>query len=247
MKKTVKKIPYIMIWIIIGVGCLVREVFPKGFLWAGVLLYVATGITFVIGRLRKNTTWYHTYIGWAWLVPTILFAHIDIADIYTNWDYMFLLPISACIATAFTYIWINDKSVEHEAYSLVLYGAAILVLTLAITACPKMINSSKIISTEFRTIEVVDKRIETYWRSWENEVYHLQLEEDELIYSDGFSKEYYDSIQIGDEIPVCIYTGILGKQFYSFFEDPNEDFYGYNRWTREEYQKYLSEPQNTKL
>ena len=65
-----------MIRIIIGVGCLVREVFPKGFLWAGVLLYAATGVVFVIGRLRKNTTWYHTHI------------------------------------------WINDKSVEHEAYSL---------------------------------------------------------------------------------------------------------------------------------
>ena len=106
-----------------------------------------------------------------------------------------------------------------------------------------MINSSKIVNVEFRTIEVIDKHIDTYWQSWETETYHLQLGyEDELIDSEGFSisQKYYDSIQIGDEIPVCIYTGILGKQFYSFFEDPNEDFYGYNRWTREEYQKYQS-------
>ena len=239
-----KKVPYIIIWIITGAGCLVRELFPKCFLWAGVLLYAATGIAFVIGRLRKNTTWYHTYIGWAWLVPTILFAYIFMGDVYTNWNHWYLFLISACIATVFTYLWINDKSIEHEAYSLVLYGVAILILTLAIASCPKIINSSKIISAEFRTIEVVDKHVSTLGRAGETEAYHLQLGyEDELIDSEGFSisQKYYDSIQIGDEIPVCIYTGILGKQFYSFFEDPNEDFYGYNQWTREEYQKYLSE------
>ena len=155
-----------------------------------------------------------------------------------------MLLISACIATVFTYMWINDKSIEHEAYSLVLYGSAILILTLAIASCPKMINSSKIVSMEFRTLEVVDKHIDTHWRSWERYIYHLQLGyEDDLIDSEGFSisQKYYDSIQIGDEIPVCVYTGVLGKQFYSFFEEPDKDYYGYNQWTREEYQKYLSE------
>ncbi len=151
---------------------------------------------------------------------------------------------SAVVAAFLVWLWRKDNAIEHADYSLILNAAAIIFLACAISATPNMINSSKVISTEFRTIEVVDKHIETYWQSWENKEYNFQLrEEDELIHSGGFSvsKKYYDSVQIGDEIPVGIYTGILGKQFYSFFEDPNEDFYGYNRWTREEYQKYLSE------
>ena len=151
---------------------------------------------------------------------------------------------SAVVAAFLVWLWRKDDAIEHADYSLILNAAAIIFLACVISATPNMINTSKVISTEFRTIEVVDKHIETYWQSWENEKYHFQLgEEDELIHSGGFSvsKKYYDSVQIGDEIPVCVYTGILGKQFYSFFEDPKKDYYDYNQWTCEEYQKYLSE------
>ena len=118
MKKTVKKFPYIFISAIVSLGCCGRILWPGIFLWLGVILYAATGAIYVVGALRKNTTFYHTYIGWAWLIPAFVFADIFITDIYANWNWWHLLLYSALLATVLVWLWRKDESIEHEAYSL---------------------------------------------------------------------------------------------------------------------------------
>ena len=119
---------------------------------------------------------------------------------------------------------------------------AIVFLNLVISNCPKMINRSVVNGIEFKEIEIIEKHINEN-HSWVAESYRFELGyEDELIDSEGFSvsKEYYNAVYVGDNVPVCIYTGCLGVKFYFFFEDPKYDFYGYNEWTRDEYAKYLN-------
>ena len=244
MRKTVKKIPYISISIIVLLGCYTRVLWRGIFLWLGVILYVATGAIYVVGALRKNTTFYHTYIGWAWMIPTFVFADIFITDIYASWSMWYLFLFSAWIATFLVWLWRKDESIEHWEYSTILNAIVIIWLACAIAAMPNMINSSQVLDVAFKQVQVVDKEIDENCHAWSGTEYNLIIEpEDSLIHSKGFaiSKQYYDSINIGDKIPVCTYTGILGKQFYSFFEDQKKDYYGYNQWTREEYRKYRSE------
>ena len=245
-KGYMSKIPYIVLWVMIGIGYTSKAFLPELFAWLGVLLHVGTGILYVISALRKNTMFYHTYIGWAWIVPTILFAHIFMCDVYAAWNYWVLLTFSACISIVLIWLWRSDRLIEHVDNSAFLNVLVIIFLTLSIACCPKIINSSKITEIHFREIEVSGKYIYENWRSWNDESYHFELKnEDDLIHSDGFSvsKEYFDMVHVGDEIPVCIYTGLLGKKFYSVFEDPDSDFYGYNEWTREKYAEYLNETQ----
>ena len=237
-----RKIPYIFISAIVSLGCCGRILWPGIFLWLGVILYVATGAIYAVGALRKNTTFYHTYIGWTWIISTFVFAYIFLTDIYSNWNRWYLFLFSTWIATFLVWLWRKDESIEHTDYSMILNLAAIIWLACAIAATPYMINSSKVVDVTFKQVQIVDKEREE--NSYSGTDYYIYLEpEDKLIHSRGFSlsKQYYDSISIGDKIPVCVYTGVLGKQFYSFFEDPDKDYYGYNQWTREEYQKYLSE------
>lgn len=54
------------------------------------------------------------------------------------------------------------------------------------------------------------------------------------------SGEYYDSLKVGDTVPVCFCKGLLGKEFYFLYEEPEEDrdIYGLNEWAREK----VSEP-----
>ena len=242
-KKIIKKLPYIFVSSIISLGCCGRILCPGIFLWLGVILYAATGVIFVVGALRKDTIFYHTYIGWAWMIPTVVFVHIFITDNYSNWNRWYVFLFSAWIATFLVWLWRKDESIEHADYSMLLNAAAIIWLACAIAATPYMINSSKVVAAAFQQCTIVDKEIVQNSHSWEETSYYVYLEpEEKLTYSRcSLSKQYYGSVYIGDKIPVCIYTGILGKQFFSLFEDPKRDFYGYNQWARDEYRKYLSE------
>lgn len=241
-----KKIPYIVIWVILVVGCLTKVFLPVFFIWASVLLYAATGVFYVASALRKNTSWYHTYIGWAWFVPSIIFVQLYISDSTSGWNLWYPIVFSACIATVIVWLWRNDDEIEHLDFSYLLNVIAIVFLAIAIASCPKMINSSIVTDMEFKEIEIIEKHIDENCngKSWATESYRFQLGyEDELIDSEGFSvsKEYYNAVNVGDKVPVCIYTGCLGVKFYSFFEDPEYDLYGYNEWTKEVYSRYMSE------
>lgn len=237
------KIPYIATWIAIGIGCTAKGALHTIFIWVGVLFYLATGMLYLVSVLRKNTMFYHTYIGWAWMIPTMLFAFAFLSDGYTSWNSLSLLVFSAYIATII--IWIGNKAeYKQEKNSILLNMLIVLFLACAIASCPILISTSKITAIEFIDVEVIKK--DSYNMSRLSPSYYFELNcEEKLIHSAEtyVSKEYFDMVHVGDEIPVCIYTGLLGKKFYSFFEDPDSDFYGYNEWTREKYAEYLNETQ----
>lgn len=240
-KGYMSKIPFIVISVLLWVGCVWHGFLSYIFIWIATFLYLGTMIFYVASVLRKDTRMFHKHIGWSWIVPAVGFSLIWVEDLYEIWDINLLLW-SASIATILVWLWDKkDIGVDREGRSLALNILSILVMMFAIASFPAMINSSKICDFEFQNVKVIEKDI----REWPVTYYDLFFEDERDVICSEYSasKNYYESVKVGDEIPVCIYTGLLGKKFYSFFEDPDSDFYGYNEWTREKYAEYLNETQ----
>lgn len=236
-----KKVPYIVISILLWVGCVWRGLLSYVFIWIAALLYLGTIIFYIVSVLQNDTNKYHRHIGWSWIVPALGFSLIWLEDLYETWD-IYLLIWSACISILLVWLWDKkDPSVERDERHLALNISSMIVLTFAIAIFPAMINNSKICDFQFQNVEVIEKNI----TEWPVRYYDLFFEDESNIIRSEYSasKNYYESVQVGEKIPVCIYTGLLGKEFYSFFEDPDSDFYGYNEWTREKYAEYLEETQ----
>lgn len=241
-----KKIPYCLFSIFLGICVVSRSWLPHRFTIVAIVIYIATGIIYIMGVLRHQTSFFHKYIGHSWSILSVVFAHMFWVDPFSDWKHTSLFIAGLSAALCVIYLWIKDTQTKTEKFTF-FTGCAAVLIALGIAFCPMGINESVISAYEFQTVEIAEKEVfVTDTDLFVSDAYLITLKQPNGKldgYSGGISQEYWNSLQVGDDVHICVYTGSLGKKFYSFFEDPDSDFYGYNEWTREKYAEYLEETQ----
>jgi len=245
-KKTTYKLPYIIFCSILVVGCIGRIWLPALFLWLGVIIFAGTGIFYAVSVFMKKSQYFHKYIGWAWIILPVAFAHASIVDRYSRQNEWWIFVLGLYIAVFFMWLWFKDENTEAEEFHWFFDSLICIFLALSVMFCPKALNSSIITDMEFHEATVVKKEIWSNPKSLREELqYELDVKLDgkeyEWVNNTTFdiSETYYNSVEIGDNVPICIYTGIFGIEFCYTFEDPWSDFYGFNKRTIIEYEKYI--------
>lgn len=238
--KTMKKIPYGLLSIFFGVNVICRSWLPHWILFGAILFCTATGLFYAVGVLRHNTAFFHTYIGWTWMLLPLAFAHAYWINPFCEWNSITLFLFGLCVSLCMVGFWVKDEQTEADKIGFFQICAAVL-LAMAVAFFPMGINESVVTDYEFQTVKISSKEVFTADTSlFVSDAYLITLEQPngELDgFCGGISQGYWNTLQIGDEVPVCAYTGLLGKKFYSFFMDAAkaEDYCGLNDWSNKNY------------
>lgn len=237
-----KKIPYVLASVLVGLGYVSRLIYPSLLAWISVALLGVTAIWYTVSvSMTGDTKKFHCYIGWGWIVLPIIFTLALPINTQTEWNKIVIFIVGLCIGVLLGALWIKDKETTRERADFVLGIGCILIA--GATAYGVMgINESVITRYVFETADVVE--METFEPSqtfFDTTNYYIDLNyEDDtfLIESLLVSETYYNSLEVGDDVPICICTGLLGKKFYFLYEEPDKkwDYYGLNEWAREKAQ-----------
>ena len=231
-----KKIPYCLISIFLGANVLCRYWLPHWMILIAIFFYLATGIVYIAGTIKHHTSFFHTYIGWTWMILAIVFAHAYWTNPFSEWNTSILFIFGLCISLCMLGFWRKGEQISSDKISFFQVCATIL-LAMAIAFFPMGINESIVTEYEFQNVTISSKDVfVTDTSLFVSNAYLVTLEQpggklDGL--SGGISENYWNRLQVGEKVPVCAYTGLLGKKFYSFFKDDekSEDYYGLHAWT----------------
>lgn len=232
-----KKVPYILCSLIVGITFIEHILFPTS-VWGAILLLILTGLFYVISVMFKKTCFFHEYIGWGWIILPILVAPTVLLKRNTEWNVLALICIGLCAGIIFSYLWKMDN--RNKGSYIALKGISICgLVTISILFLLISFNEILIVKVDFVEINVNEKYIYDVPRST-NEEYYVSAKEYENNKNSIFpvSKKYFDSIEVGDKIKLCVCTGALNVSFYFLYEDPEIDMFYLNDWAKLEAQAY---------
>ena len=235
IEKAAKKAPYSICSLIVGFAYIERILFPV-FSWAAILLLTATGVLFVFSVISQKD-FFQAHIGGCWTILPIIVTPTVLLKRNTEWNVVALICVGLCAGALFTYLWTKKRRNEDTFSNLKGIGICGFV-TVSVLFLIISLNEMIIIKVSFIELNLNEKYVYDVPHSTSEEYYvsaYDKQEKTEKTFS--VSEKYYESLEAGDKINLCVCTGSLNVDFYFLYEDPEMDLFHLNNWAQVRAQK----------